>query len=207
MAKRIQARAILRLGQLINQIEKATKHNAKKQRDSTGPLLSRTQAAADAGISKRQAGVLLKEMKANGQRASAEKGRPKEASNDITLKSQPSSMPLFKCKKCSETFSEPVWHCSKCAHHWQIQRHERDGHNLECRNCHETSMPKWGLWENQNHSANVTPTLSDLGITRDQSSKWQALAEVPEEQFEQALKDPTRGRPSASDRIAIAPQR
>jgi hypothetical protein len=72
-------------------------------------------------------------MKENGQRASAEKGRPKEASNGTML--------------------------------------------------------------------------SDLGITWDQSSKWQALAEVPEEQFEQALKDPTHGRPSASDRIAIAPQR
>lgn len=34
--------------------------------------------------------------------------------------------------------------------------------------------------------ASTRARLSDLGITRDQSSKWQALAEVPEHQFESA---------------------
>lgn len=43
--------------------------------------------------------------------------------------------------------------------------------------------------------------LSDLGITRDQSSKWQALAEVPEEQFEQALRDPVT-KPSTARLIS-----
>ena len=34
------------------------------------------------------------------------------------------------------------------------------------------------------------PKLSDIGITPDQSSKWQALTEVSEEEFEQALRNP-----------------
>jgi hypothetical protein len=33
-------------------------------------------------------------------------------------------------------------------------------------------------------------TLADLGITRDQSSQWQKLAEIPEEKFEEALATP-----------------
>lgn len=34
---------------------------------------------------------------------------------------------------------------------------------------------------------NDAPTLDDLGITKDQSSKWQQLAAVPLEEFEQAV--------------------
>jgi hypothetical protein len=34
---------------------------------------------------------------------------------------------------------------------------------------------------------NEAPTLRDLGITRDESSKWQKLAAVPQDQFEAAL--------------------
>jgi hypothetical protein len=37
------------------------------------------------------------------------------------------------------------------------------------------------------HKASNVTTLSDLGITRDQSAKWQKLAEVPQPRFEAAL--------------------
>ncbi|MGF6636790.1 hypothetical protein [Paraburkholderia sp. MM6662-R1] len=40
-------------------------------------------------------------------------------------------------------------------------------------------------------------TLADLGVTRDQSSKWQKLAAIPEAQFEEALRDPA-GKPSTA---------
>jgi len=40
-------------------------------------------------------------------------------------------------------------------------------------------------------------TLTDLGITRDQSSKWQKLDSVPEEDFEAALANPDK-KPSTS---------
>src|SRR5262245_21064880 len=35
-------------------------------------------------------------------------------------------------------------------------------------------------------------TLKDLGVTRDQSSQWQQLGDVPEEQFEEALHAPAK---------------
>jgi hypothetical protein len=37
-----------------------------------------------------------------------------------------------------------------------------------------------------------TTQLADLGITRDQSSKWQKLADIPKEDFEAALRGPDK---------------
>ena len=48
--------------------------------------------------------------------------------------------------------------------------------------------------ENRSHDSTgfvaETKTLSDLGITKDQSSKWQRLAAVPEAEFEAAVSQP-----------------
>lgn len=54
MADRIQARAIRRAGELLRQIEPATKHNAKKTEGGHPPVVSRKQAAEDAGMSEHQ---------------------------------------------------------------------------------------------------------------------------------------------------------
>ena len=47
-------------------------------------------------------------------------------------------------------------------------------------------------------------TLSDLGVTKDQSSRWQTLAGVPEEDFEAALAG--EEKPSTNGIIAKPPQ-
>lgn len=41
-------------------------------------------------------------------------------------------------------------------------------------------------------SDDATASLSDLGITKDQSSQWQKLADVPEPEFEAALAGPEK---------------
>ncbi len=35
------------------------------------------------------------------------------------------------CEECAEAFDIPVWHCTRCDHHWPMSREE-------CWNCHET---------------------------------------------------------------------
>lgn len=57
---RIQARAIRRAGEVLETIEPATKHNAKKQGTGDQTLLSRTQAAQEAGMSKHQQMTAMK---------------------------------------------------------------------------------------------------------------------------------------------------
>jgi hypothetical protein len=47
---------------------------------------------------------------------------------------------------------------------------------------------------------NPQRTLADLGVTRDQSSQWQKLAAIPEDEFERALSGPNK--PTTSGIIA-----
>ncbi len=54
------------------------------------------------------------------------------------------------------------------------------------------AMPKaQGGWESRDTSvvAQDAPTLEDIGVTANQSSRWQKLAEIPESQFEAAVED------------------
>ena len=45
--------------------------------------------------------------------------------------------------------------------------------------------------QQMSRGATSAPTLSDLGIPRDRASRAMQLADVPEEQFEAALAEPT----------------
>jgi len=55
---------------------------------------------------------------------------------------------------------------------------------------------------NQYTGGNIAPVniakVADLGISPDQSSKWKKLADVPEDQFEDALRDPVTKPSTAS---------
>lgn len=38
---------------------------------------------------------------------------------------------LYPCPLCEDLFTDPVWHCIGCAHHWLMSDPERT-----CKNCH-----------------------------------------------------------------------
>jgi hypothetical protein len=59
------------------------------------------------------------------------------------------------------------------------------------------SGPREGVPGPGRGKAPSSTTLSELGVTRDQSSKWQRLAQIPEPEFEAALSDP-QTRPSTA---------
>ena len=59
------------------------------------------------------------------------------------------------------------------------------------------------IGQGSQRSSDTTPeTLADLGISKDQSSKWQRLAEVPDDEFESALADPDK-KPSTAGILKV----
>ena len=49
--------------------------------------------------------------------------------------------------------------------------------------------------ENRSHDATnlIPPKLSDLGLTKSDSSRWQSIASIPEEEFERHIESALRG--------------
>jgi len=52
--------------------------------------------------------------------------------------------------------------------------------------------------DRKSDSRSPNTTLKDIGISKDQSSKWQRLAQVPDDEFESALSDPDSKPSTAS---------
>lgn len=48
----------------------------------------------------------------------------------------------------------------------------------------DTEKQKPGQYQQRSQAITVAPTLSEIGITKNQSSQWQQIAEIPEEEFE-----------------------
>jgi len=42
---------------------------------------------------------------------------------------------LFQCHDCNDRFTEKVWHCPKCMHHWPESE-------KQCRNCYRKRFKK-----------------------------------------------------------------
>jgi hypothetical protein len=65
----------------------------------------------------------------------------------------------------------------------------------------------------RSHGATVSPKLSDLGVSKTQSSRWQALAALPLDKFEQRVErlalrinqEVSGGRPSSSSALPKTP--
>lgn len=74
---------------------------------------------------------------------------------------------------------------NRCAE-LKLRAERRLGEELAKAEMHPAGRPA----ENRSHDVtDLPPTLSDLGITRMQSSRWQAVARVPEEMFEDYVAD------------------
>ncbi|HXH79550.1 DUF3102 domain-containing protein [Nocardioides sp.] len=72
----------------------------------------------------------------------AESGEPVRYSDvrDAIQAARPEPLPQHvieasvPCEDCGELFSEEVWHCAECDHHWPLGRDS-------CQNCHMTERP------------------------------------------------------------------
>ncbi len=79
----------------------------------------------------------------------------------------------------------------------RLRAERRSGQMIAEMEKHEGGRPL----ENQSYAATgYPPTLAELGITKDQSSKWQQLAALPQEEFEARLAGPDM--PSTSGILA-----
>jgi len=72
----------------------------------------------------------------NRQREKTFTQRMKESDHLLVIEKEKADRRMklgkYECPTCHETFSEKVWHCPVCAHHWPM-------HREECWNCHKYS--------------------------------------------------------------------
>jgi hypothetical protein len=93
-------------------------------------------------------------------------------------------------------------HYSRMAHHFEAERRcceirlraERKAGILlrQMEKAKGAREPGSNRGMTRSDAATASKTLGDLGITKDQSSQWQRLADVPEDTFEAALAGPVK---------------
>lgn len=73
------------------------------------------------------------------------------------MQSDIKSPDLYECPvlECYELFSEPVWHCPFCAHHWPLER-------THCANCHQPSIE--GRWRLTRHAVTARKVPADTTV-------------------------------------------
>jgi len=98
---------------------------------------------------------------------------------------------LIQAKEAPETIRQ--------AEEIKLRAERRAGEKLK-----EIDLQKPGEYQ-RSEATTVAPSLKDMGVTKDQSSHWQRIANIPEEKFEEFIADAKEITTSGALRIADTP--
>lgn len=131
----------------------------------------------------------------NRQREKTFSQRMKESDHLLVIEKKKADARMklgkYECPICHETFSEKVWHCPICAHHWPM-------HREDCWNCHQYSRgdlkgdasteadPTLKLGEGKGEAAKIV--ADKVGMSHGTFDKARTIWEKAKEGDDQARK-------------------